>query len=257
MTPKGGKKSAGPDGANVRQPAQQDRLFSVEQPHLVDFAFSKEVVAVFPDMIRRSVPGYETVLPIAALLATQHLPEDGLLYDLGCSQGASTAAVLHLLGNQNSRIVAIDNAKDMLDSATSLITDPRVQFLCENIEDVEFEPCNVVLMNYILQFLQADQRLALLQRLRSALAADGCLILSEKIHLDDADTDHWFNDIHLAFKRANGYSEMEVARKRSALENVMIIDSETQHRQRLQAAGFSRINKWFQCLNWASFIIQP
>ncbi|MGI9324601.1 MAG: carboxy-S-adenosyl-L-methionine synthase CmoA [Pseudomonadales bacterium] len=257
MTPTGSKKSPGPGDANAPQPAQRDRLFSVDQPHLVDFAFSKEVVAVFPDMIRRSVPGYETVLPIAALLATQHLPAGGLLYDLGCSQGASTAAVLHLLGNQHSRIVAIDNAKDMLDSATSLITDPRVEFLCKNVEDVEFEPCNVVLLNYILQFLQPDQRLHLLMRLRSALAPDGCVILSEKIHLDDTDTDRWFNEVHLAFKRANGYSEMEVARKRSALENVMIIDSEAQHRQRLQEAGFSRINKWFQCLNWASFIIQP
>ena len=252
-----GTKSKRAIGKSTTDKNSKDQLFRSEQPQLVDFRFSKEVVAVFPDMIRRSVPGYETVLPIAGLIAAQHLPNGGLAYDLGCSQGASTAALLQRLGDQPCRIFAIDNAEDMLASAKSLLQDPRVEFVYENVESLQFERCNVVLMNYILQFLAPEQRLALLKRVHQALTPNGCLILSEKIHLDEPLTDHEFNELHLAFKRANGYSEMEIARKRNALENVMIIDSETTHRQRLQQAGFSRVNKWFQCLNWASFIIRP
>lgn len=235
----------------------KDQLFTTEQPNLVDFVFNKDVVAVFPDMIRRSVPGYETVLPLTGLLAAEHLPPGGRLYDLGCSQGASTAAVLARLGERDCELIGVDNSEPMLNSAGARIQDPRTQWLLADLQALSFQPCNVVLLNYILQFLTPSDRLSLLRRLRSALSDDGCLILSEKIHVDAADTDHWFNELHLAFKRANGYSDMEIAGKRNALENVMIIDSEATHRQRLQDAGFSRIEKWFQCLNWASFIIRP
>ena len=64
-------------------------------------------------------------------------------------------------------------------------------------------------------------------------------------------------DLHVAFKRANGYSELEIAQKRSAIENVMKPDSLEEHRQRLLAAGFSQVVPWFQCLNFASLIALP
>ena len=64
-------------------------------------------------------------------------------------------------------------------------------------------------------------------------------------------------ELHLAFKRANGYSELEIAQKRSAIENVMKPDSLEQHRERLLAAGFSKVVPWFQCLNFASLIALP
>lgn len=234
-----------------------DTLFRSDQPHLVDFQFNADVVSVFPDMIRRSVPGYETVLPITGLIAAAHLPTGGVLYDLGCSQGASTSAVLQSIGDRQCSIIAVDNSTDMLDSARRALTDSRVAFVEADIAQLDYQPCDVVLLNYILQFVNPQNRLALLRQLHDALAPDGVLLLSEKIHLDDAAVDAQLNELHLEFKRANGYTEMEIAAKRSALENVMIIDSEAQHLQRLRQAGFSRVTKWFQCLNWASFIIQP
>ena len=42
----------------------RDRVYSDQQEHIVDFAFTEEVAAVFPDMIRRSVMGYETMVPV-------------------------------------------------------------------------------------------------------------------------------------------------------------------------------------------------
>ena len=74
---------------------------------------------------------------------------------------------------------------------------------------------------------------------------------------DDADTQREFEQAHLDFKRANGYSELEISQKRSAIENVMIIDTEAQHRQRFADAGFRRVRTWYRCLNWASFLVQP
>jgi tRNA (cmo5U34)-methyltransferase len=78
--------------------------------------------------------------------------------------------------------------------------------------------------------------------------------VSEKIGFDDAAVHDYYTALHLAFKRANGYSELEISQKRQALENVMIPDTIATHEKRLRTAGFARSELWFRCLNWASFI---
>ena len=65
------------------------------------------------------------------------------------------------------------------------------------------------------------------------------------------------NELHLAFKRANGYSELEIAQKRRAIEKIMLPDSLEENRERLYSAGFSKVIVWFQCLNFASLIALP
>ena len=57
-----------------------------------------------------------------------------------------------------------------------------------------------------------------------------------------------------AFKKSNGYSDLEIAQKRSALENVLIPETKDTHIQRLKETGFSQVFPLFQCLNFASFI---
>ncbi len=89
------------------------------------------------------------------------------------------------------------------------------------------------------------------------MAPDGLVLVSEKLRFEDPEEQRFFDASHLEFKRANGYSELEISQKRSALEKVMIIDSEAQHRERFAAAGFSQTRKWFQCLNWVSYLVYP
>lgn len=62
-------------------------------------------------------------------------------------------------------------------------------------------------MNFTLQFVAPDQRLGLLRRIRQALLPGGALILSEKLRFADAQEHALLTDLHIAFKRANGYSE--------------------------------------------------
>jgi len=97
----------------------------------------------------------------------------------------------------------------------------------------------------------------LLSRIHRTLLPGGALILSEKLRFEDHQQHALLTDLHVAFKRANGYSELEIAQKRSAIENVMLPDSLEQHRERLHAAGFSKVVPWFQCLNFASLVALP
>ena len=84
---------------------------------------------------------------------------------------------------------------------------------------------------------------------------DGLLIVSEKVRSPDPAIQTIFDDTHLDWKRANGYSELEVSQKRQALENVMKVDTEAMQLQRFAAAGFTTSKQWYRCLNWASFLV--
>ena len=233
----------------------RDRLFA-QHTDLVDFAFDGSVAEVFPDMIRRTVPGYEAVVPLTGLVAAKHLPAGGRCYDLGCSLGAATHAVLRAVGDMPCEIVAVDNSAAMLQKARALAAkagaDQRIRWVQADIRDMPLEDAAVVVLNYTLQFLPPPERLPLLRRIRGTLANTGVLVLAEKLAASD-----YFRDLHLRFKRANGYSDLEITQKRDALENVMHIDSEAAHLERLRSAGFARSAVWFRCLNWGAFLAWP
>ena len=79
-------------------------------------------------------------------------------------------------------------------------------------------------------------------------------MLSEKFRFEDSAIDELLIDLHHQFKRANGYSELEVSQKRTALENVMRTDSIDTHKVRLKNVGFSHVELWFQCFNFGSMV---
>jgi tRNA (cmo5U34)-methyltransferase len=208
-------------------------------------------------MIRRSVPGYETVVPLSGLIAARHARDGSVCYDLGCSLGATAVAIARQLTVPNCRIVAVDNSHAMLDRARALHAEPRIEWRCADVRDLVFTDACAVTMNYTLQFVPSGDRLPLLARIRRELAADGVLVVSEKVRFEDGAEHDYFDATHAAFKLANGYSELEVAQKRTALEKVMIPDRIEDHEARFRAAGFTRVRVWFRCLNWVSFLAMP
>jgi tRNA (cmo5U34)-methyltransferase len=232
----------------------RDDIFQGKQTQIVDFAFNQEVVNVFPDMIRRSIPGYETIIPMTGLIAARHVGAAGRIYDLGCSLGASTLAALQQSDAEALEVIGIDSSKAMVEQAQANIRDPRASFVCADVRTAQLEGANAVICNFVLQFIEPTDRLAMLQRIHDALPAGGLLIVSEKVRHDDPRLHEFYDTTHLAWKRANGYSDLEISQKRTALENVMIIDTEPDHQHRMQRAGFSRVDQWYRCLNWASWV---
>ena len=108
-------------------------------------------------------------------------------------------------------------------------------------------------MNFTLQFIKPKFRDALMAKLFDALVPGGILILSEKIKLGHASMDSAIIDLHHDFKRENGYSNLEISQKRTALENVMILDEYSSHEKRLLNIGFEAVSIWYQQFNFVSF----
>lgn len=226
----------------------------------------KKVVACFPDMIRRSVPGYGQMLAMLPILAKRHLAyrqtKDGQkvsrVYDLGTSLGAVSFALADKFAPTDLHIVAVDISKPMIDRAKAVMSEHypshQIDFVLDDVNHMEFEKCDMIVINLTLQFLNPADRLGLLQKCHHALENGGILILTEKTHLNDEQNDAWRVERYYDFKRANGYSELEISGKRNALENVLMTDTLDTHHERLREAGFERTLTWFMFLNFASVI---
>ena len=230
-------------------PSAPDRIYRAEQAPAA-FVFDDQVAAVFPDMIERSVPGYDFVLQLTAATACRLVQPHSRLYDLGCSLGAFTLAMRSALARiepavENVRIVAVDSAPAMIERARGQIeafrSDYPVDLICADIRDVCVEDASLVVLAYTLQFLPIAERLPMLQAIARGLAPGGALILVEKTHEADARMQALLTELHLDFKRANGYSELEIARKRQALENILLTETVQAHEARMHQAGFDSV----------------
>lgn len=236
----------------------KDEIYANPQFEVADFVFDEAVADVFPDMLQRSVPGYPAIINMIQLLAQRHVQVGSNLYDLGCSLGAATVAMDTGVNVDGCTIVAVDNAPAMIERAERelRLKNAQLKLQCDDIRNVEISQASVVVLNFTLQFLSTEDRLELLKKIRQGLLPGGVLILSEKILGDDQFANELLVDMHHSFKVANGYSELEVAQKRAAIENVLIPETFSQHQERLLEAGFSRVDKWFQCFNFMSLVAQ-
>ncbi len=237
---------------------EQDKLFAKSRAVTTGFRFDEQVVKVFPDMIARSVPGYELVVPMIGMLARRYAQEDTRIYDLGCSLGAASLAMSLAVHTKGTEIVAVDNSEAMVARCKKNVAEKShnlpIEVRLQNVLDTPVENASVVVLNFTLQFLERDQRQRLINQITAGMCADGVLIFSEKICFENegeqADQTAW----HHGFKRAQGYSELEIAQKRNALEDVLQPETEATHFKRLEAAGLARPRRWFQCFSFASYI---
>jgi tRNA (cmo5U34)-methyltransferase len=241
----------------------RDRIYAEPLETLEDFVFDARVAEVFPDMVRRSVPGYASLIPLIGLVAAEHLPPGGWCYDLGCSLGAASLALRReagpRTGQKQAAIVAVDNSLPMLQRLRELLAREAkpglpIHPVCADIRAMPTPSASVVILNFTLQFIAPEHRDALLARLYRDLRSGGLLILSEKVRFEEPGQDTRFTALHHAFKRANGYSDLEISQKRSALERVLRPDSPEQLDRRLAQAGFAERSTWFQCLSFLSFL---
>ncbi|WP_299014536.1 carboxy-S-adenosyl-L-methionine synthase CmoA [uncultured Photobacterium sp.] len=236
--------------------AGHDNIFAAPIEKLGDFTFDERVAEVFPDMIQRSVPGYSNIISAIGMLAERFAKPHSKIYDLGCSLGAATLSMRRHIRQEGCEIIAVDNSAAMVERCRLHIdayrSDTPVQVIEADIRNIEIQDASVVVLNFTLQFLAPEDRQILLEKIHAGLRPGGILILSEKYIFDDECSHELLIDLHHDFKRANGYSELEISQKRSAIENVMRPDSIDTHKQRFANIGFSSSEVWFQCFNFGS-----
>lgn len=234
-----------------------DQIYADPLPSIPIFEFDDAVAAVFTDMINRSVPGYQSVLALLGSLSKTSVANNSNVYDLGCSLGASSLVLQQHINADSVSIIGIDNSAAMIERASknlNLHQAPSIELRCENVLDTNISNASLVCMNLTLQFIAPNDRQSLLETIYAGLNPGGVLMLFEKVCFDDPLEEQRMTKLYYDYKAANGYTEMEISQKRTALEQKLIPDTPEKHQQRLRAIGFKPVSQVFQALNFIAWI---
>ena len=240
------------------KPDGTDQLFDAEATGSSDFRFDQKTAAVFDNMVSRSVPFYHEIQRMTGEIAGDFAVDGTNLFDLGCSTGTTLLQLDPSVSN-GVRFVGVDNSADMLDKAREKLkahglTRPFDLQLADLHRDRPVENASVVVINLTLQFIRPLYRERVVKSVFEGLNDQGCLILVEKQTMPDSLLNRLFIRYYYEMKRRNGYSEVEIAQKREALENVLIPYRPEENREMLKSVGFKYAEEFFRWYNFAGMI---
>ncbi len=236
----------------------KDELFKNPQDFIAVFDFGQETAAVFDDMLERSVPFYAEIQRMMGEIAADFAVAGTRLYDLGCSTG-TTLLWLDRMVAPEVAFVGVDASPEMLDRARQKLRERGFsrphELLCLNLDDgVPVANASVVVMNLTLQFVRPLYRDRLIAGIAQGIHENGCLLLVEKVLGQSSTLNRLFIKYYYEFKKRNGYSEMEIARKREALENVLIPYRFEENRELLLRNGFKTCEEFFRWYNFCGML---
>ncbi len=256
-SPLAGATPRGP--ARVVEPvaAATDRIFADPKPQ-TDFKFNKQTASVFDDMVSRSVPFYAEMQRMTSEIAADFAVPGTSLYDLGCATGTTMLALDGVL-DPGVRFVGVDNSDDMLAKARAKLQQAGVTRSYELVNaDLHkgqiVENASVTLLLLTLQFVRPLYRDRMVADIVRGTNERGCLILIEKLTSADTLFNRLFIKYYYDMKRRNGYSEVEIAQKREALENVLIPYRLEENVEMLKGAGFKSVEVFFRWYNFCGIV---
>lgn len=257
----------------------KDDIYSLPIDSISPFTFDQKVAAVFDDMVSRSIPHYMEVQEYIRDIVTVFAKPYTTVWDLGCSTGTMLALladsfcqVAEFNEENFPKLFGIDNSEAMLKAchtrllqknkrvaiktSTDVSDAVNIEILLSlrDIEDTKISNASAVVINYTLQFLDIRKRLQILKEIASGLIKGGILVVSEKVIHSESSLEEAIVELHYKFKYNCGYSKLEIAQKREALERVLCPISVEDNLEILQNAGFFRPQILCKHLNFATFV---
>jgi tRNA (cmo5U34)-methyltransferase len=209
-------------------------------------------------MVTRSVPFYLEIQRMIGELAAEYAQPGSNVYDLGCSTG-TTMMNMNCAVDQSIRFIGIDDSAQMLEQCRANLQNAGMtrNFELKNCDlnkGVKIENASVVVLCLTLQFIRPLYRVKLLQEIRKGMNDKSALILVEKVLGEESSLNRNFIKYYYDFKKRNHYSEMEIAQKREALENVLVPYKLSEDIDMLLTSGFSHCEVFFKWYNFAGMI---
>ncbi|HJO39129.1 MAG: carboxy-S-adenosyl-L-methionine synthase CmoA [Vicinamibacterales bacterium] len=237
-----------------------DRLFASPARNIEDFAFDADTASVFDDMLDCSVPFYGKIQRMVGELAGDFGADGTTTYDLGCSTANTMLAVAHHLPpGLDVKFVGIDASEEMLDKTRTKVASMGFPYAFElrpdDLDtDLSIENASVVVMSLTMQFVRPLHREQLLEQIYRGLNRNGCFILIEKILGHHSVFNRLYIRHYYELKKRRGYSDLEIAQKREALENILVPYRREENVRLMRDVGFSQIDTFFQWYNFLGLI---
>jgi tRNA (cmo5U34)-methyltransferase len=223
----------------------KDILFSERRDEVRDFDFGKDTAVVFDDMLDRSVPYYAEMQRMIAEISADYATDGTRIYDLGCAT-CNAFFALDRTVSKNVSFVGVDFSNEMLDQAREKISQRGFQR--------DYQLICADLMNLTLQFIRPVRRDRIMRNIAKGMIPGGCLLVVEKVLSKDSKVNRSFIKYYYDFKHRNGYSQMEIAQKREALENILIPYRLEDNYELFLNSGFSACDIFFKWYNFCGII---
>ncbi len=220
--------------------------------------FDAEVTAAFDDMLQRSIPQYEVMRRTCFDLGRRFVKRSTTIVDLGCSRGEALAPFVQEFGAYNS-YVGVEVSEPMLEAFKerfrTLLDVGIVRPLRADLrQPFRFNGSSLLLSVLTLQFTPIEHRPRILGDVYDSLVADGALILVEKVIGRDRYTDNLLTSAYLDHKRAMGYTDEQIDRKRLSLEGVLVPLTAQGNEAMLADAGFRHVECFWRWCNFAGWV---
>lgn len=224
--------------------------------------FDAAVVDVFDDMLKRSIPQYEVMRQAVLDVGSTFVRPKTTVLDLGCSRGEAIAPFVTRFGAA-VHCVGLEVSPPMIEAARGRFEAERkaglVEILTHDLRQKIDSPhlkgtCSLVLSVLTLQFTPIEHRLRILRDAFDALRPGGALVLVEKVIGGSSAIDEMMTDLYLGKKKASGYSQEEVDRKRLSLEGVLVPVTAAWNEDLLRMTGFIEVDCFWRWLNFAGWV---
>lgn len=237
----------------------KDELFRQSQSFIDDFGFGENVATVFDDMLERSVPFYAELQRMIAEMAVDFAASGTRVYDFGCSTGTTLIALDQAIGPRRLTLVGVDNSEEMLARCRAKLAEHTFSNAVELAradlnQGIVVENASLAVMILTLQFVRPLYRDRLIRTIHAGLEENGALVLVEKVLGESSLFNRTFINYYYDFKKYNGYTELEIAQKREALENVLVPYKLVENLEMLKLAGFRYVDIFFKWYNFVGIV---
>lgn len=203
------------------------------------WAFNEDVAKCFPDMLKRSIPSYESMRNLVFSIGRNYIKKNTHICDIGCSDGQAIEPMLRKCRER------------FQDWKKSQIVDIRNYDIKNGIPQFSN---SLVLSILTLQFTPIEYRHKIVQSVYDSLMPGCAFILVEKVLGNTSAIDDILLKEYYNMKKENLYSQKQIADKRKSLEGVLVPITAKWNENLLKECGFRQLDCFWRCLNFAGWI---
>ena len=186
------------------------------------WTFDGTVSETFDAHVSKSVPLYNEGHDLIAKMSDFFIQSGSVFYEIGSSTGALTKLLAERNAGKNARFVGIDPVEAMVRKAEEKCASiPGVSFIAADAMDVDFEPADMIVSYYTLQFVRPKLRQLLVDKIYRSLNWGGAFVLFEKVRGPDARFQDMMTALYTDYKLDRGYSPDEILGKTRSLKGVL------------------------------------
>lgn len=209
------------------------------------WTFSGAVADTFDDHVSKSVPLYREGHKLTCAISDFFVKPGSRVYEIGSSTGTlSMALAKHNAHKEGCTYIGVDVEADMVAKANEKAQAAglrNVSFVADDVTAMTFEPADLIVAYYTVQFIRPSVRQQLLDKIYAALHWGGAFVLFEKVRGPDARFQDIATALYHDYKLEQGYSPDEIVSKSRSLKGVLEPFSSQGNVDLMKRAGFQDI----------------